>query len=548
MNTLHSTTPVPSAIPVLIIGGGPIGSGLSIELRLRGIDVLVIERDTDIPDGHPKARSNNMRTLEHYRRWGVSDALRQHAWTTRDPAERLIIAESLLSEPLGAFPLRYGRYVEESWSLAAEPSLSVPQNITMRILRERSIELGAQWRLGWEAVSVTQDAGRATTTLRAPDGSLHSVDSDYVVGCEGSDSLVRATAGIARNGDAPAGKHLTYVVRSEGYRIGELIGGPAYDALGMLYVVNREASSIISIPDDEHWGFGIRVHEGHDPDAGTVERYAQQLLGARVPIEIKSQSSWQVVTRVAQRYRHGRLFLAGNSAHICPPTGGHNMNVGMGDAVNLGWKLAAVLQGWAGETLLDSYDAERRPVGERTSQSSLDNSHALDVAAASVNSPAQGGDTPRARALRGEAIYRITFAEWNTHGVVLDERYDTSPVVVPDGTQAPPWSETEYWPHARPGHRAPLLRLSDGTPLYDRLGQGFTLLDTGAPGEYGNRLSEAARALGVPLTTVRISSSLAQPHYPSKLTLIRPDQHVAWQGDAIDDPHGVLARITGHPH
>jgi hypothetical protein len=141
-----SAMSVPTFVPVIVIGGGPIGSALSIELRLRGIDVLVVERDAEIREGHPKARSNNMRTLEHYRRWGISDALRKHAWTTRDPEQRLVIAESLVSEPLGAFPLRYGRHAEESWQLAAEPSLSVPQPVTMRILRGRSIELGARWR------------------------------------------------------------------------------------------------------------------------------------------------------------------------------------------------------------------------------------------------------------------------------------------------------------------------------------------------------------------------------------------------------------------
>ncbi len=541
----ESAHAVPETIPVLVVGGGPIGSALSIELRLHGIDVLVVERDAEIRLGHPKARSNNMRSLEHYRRWGISDALRAHAWTTRDPQQRLVIAETLLAEPLGAYTLRYGRHAEEARDLAAEPSLSVPQPVTMRILRERSIELGAQWRLGWEAVEIVQDDRSAVVQLRAPDGHLHTVRAAYVVGCDGPGSLVRRAAGIERNGDAPLHRQMSYVVRSEGHKIADLTAGPGYDALGMLAIFNTSASSIISIPDDELWGFGISVHDEREPTRAEIARYGQQLLGAEARIEVVSESSYQVLTRVATRYRTGRLFLAGDAAHVCPPTGGHNMNVGIGDAADLGWKLAAVLHGLGGEALLDSYDAERRPVGERVSRSALDNSRALTAAAQSVaaSRPPATVDTPRSRAQRGEALYRLTYAEWNTHGVVLDQRYDTSAWVVPDATSAPDWSETEYWPHARPGHRAPHILLDGDTPLYDRLGPWFTLLDSGAAPEETTRFLETAQRMGMPVTHLAVPQERTQAHYSAPLTLIRPDQHVAWQGHASDDAQAVIRRV-----
>jgi hypothetical protein len=362
---------------------------------------------------------------------------------------------------------------------------------------------------------------------------------------------VRRSAGIDRNGDAPLRRQMSYVVRSEGYRIADLISGPAYDSIGMLVVFNPDASSIISFPNDEHWGFGISVFDEREPSASEIERYGQHLLGAEARIEVVSQSSYQVLTRVATRYRAGRLFLAGDAAHVCPPTGGHNMNVGIGDAVDLGWKLAAVLHGWGGEKLLDSYDLERRPIGERVSRSALDNSRALAAAAesASASRPPSSNDTPLARAQRGEALYGLTYAEWNTHGVVLDQRYDASPLIVQDGTEAPPWEETEYWPYARPGHRAPHLHLPDGSPLYDQLGEYFTLLTVDAREDEVARLVDAAERIGMPLARLSLPASLAREHYAAEMTLIRPDQHIGWQENRSDDALAIMERVVGlAPH
>lgn len=368
---------LPEPIPVLIVGVGPIGLSLAIELRLHGIEVAVIEKDLEIVEGHPKGRSNDLRTLEHYRRWGVSDKLRKLSWQPENSKQRLVITESLIQKPLGSFPLFYGRDAGESNDLAAEPSFSVPQPITMRLLQARALELGASIFRGWKVLSVRQDEDRVIAEIQSPDGKVHSTTSAYAVGCDGPGSLVRKSAGIQQKGIEPIGRTLSFVVQAEGHRISDLISSPAHDALGMLFVLSPRVSSIISIPGKDGWGYSITVPDGKILTEEEILSVGQEILGVKANLKIVSRSSYKVFTRVSELYQKGRLLIAGDASHLCPPTGGHNMNVGIGDAVNLGWKIAAVLKGWGGQKLLESYDIERRPVGERVSDAAMKNSYDL---------------------------------------------------------------------------------------------------------------------------------------------------------------------------
>jgi 2-polyprenyl-6-methoxyphenol hydroxylase-like FAD-dependent oxidoreductase len=539
---------IPSSIPVLVVGAGPIGLSLAIELRLHNINVLVVDRDLDIIDGHPKGRGNDLRTLEAYHRWGVSDELRHLSWQTRNPNQKVIITENILAQPLGAYPLQYGRHVEESQAYAAEPSLSLPQPVLMRVLQKRARELGAHIFRGWEAVSI-QHGEKAVAALRSvTDGTSHHVSSEYIIGADGPASLVRKAAGISRAGDGPISRACSYVVRSEGHRIGDLISSPAHDALAFLMVLSATNCTIVSIPDDEQWGFSVMVNDDEeDPTEQQVIEAGQNVLGARVPLEVVSSSSYRVFTRVAEKYSAGRLFIAGDAAHLCPPTGGHNMNLGIGDAVNLAWKLAGVLHGWGGPTLLASYDAERRPVGARVTSSAMENSYSMqkvsDIFAELP--PLEENASAEQRYGRGEAAYKITYQQWNSLGVTLGQRYDESPLIIKDGWESPPYSPTEYWHHASPGHRAPHVWLEDGTPLLDHFGRGFTLLDVEAEDALVRRFLDAAESVGFPLTRLKLGASVARSKYPASITLIRPDQYISWQGDTCDDPGSVIDRIRG---
>jgi 2-polyprenyl-6-methoxyphenol hydroxylase-like FAD-dependent oxidoreductase len=549
---------LPDTVPVIVIGAGPVGLSVAIELRIHGIDVLVVERDFEIVDGHPKGRGNDLRTLEAYHRWGVSEELHRLSWQTRNPDQKLIITESIVDQPLGAYPLRYGRHVEESRKYAAEPSLSVPQPILMRVLQARAIELGARILRGWEATAIQQQAKNREYNREPPiatdlkclkTGAIHRVQSDYVVGCDGPNSLVRQIAGISRNGDGPTARAYSYVVRTKTHKIGDLLKSPAHDSLAFLMVLNSKACTIISIPDEESWGFSFLVKDDAPiPTERQIIQAGRDVLGIDdTHLEVLSSSSYRVFTRVADSYSKGRLFLAGDSAHLCPPTGGHNMNTGIGDAVNLGWKLAAVLNGWGGEKLLSSYDIERRPVGTSVSNCAMDNSYSManigDIFAKLP--PLEKDASQKVRFARGKIAYEATFQQWNSLGITLGQRYDKSPLIVKDDWEAPPYSTTAYWHYSSPGHRAPHLWLADGTPLIDHFGKGFTLLDVEASEVEVARFLEAADRVGLPFTHLALPANVARSKYLATITIIRPDQYISWQGDKSENYGALVDKIRG---
>ncbi|KAH8705904.1 FAD binding domain-containing protein [Talaromyces proteolyticus] len=548
MGALDIPSTIPDSLPVIVVGAGPVGLSLAIELRLHGIDVLVVERELEIVDGHPKGRGNDLRTLEHYHRWGVSSELHRLAWQTRNPNQKVIITQTINEQPLGAYPLRYGRHIEESQEYAAEPSLSVPQPILMRVLQKRAIELGAQIRRGWEAISIKLENETVVAELQSPTGIIHRVYSDYLIGCDGPGSQVRKAAGISQKGVGPIARADSYVVRSKGYKIRDMISSPAHDALAFLMVLNPKVCTIISIPDEENWGFSI-MSKDNDPSPPNekVQQVGQNILGANVPLEVISSSSFRVFTRIAESYSTGRLFIAGDAAHLCPPTGGHNMNIGIGDVVNLGWKLAAVLNGWGGEKLLSTYDSERRPVGDRVCNSAMENSYLMQKAANLFSElPPLGADSSQEqRFRRGETAYQATFQQWNSLGITLGQRYDDSPLTIKDCWEDPPYSAVEYWHYACPGHRAPHLWLDDGSPLLDHFGKGFTLLDVQASEVQVKCFLDAADRVGLPITWLKLPARIARTKYPASITIIRPDQYISWQGDGSDDPSSIIDSIRG---
>jgi hypothetical protein len=235
---------------------------------------------------------------------------------------------------------------------------------------------------------------------------------------------------------------------------------------------------------------------------------------------------------LADHYRNGRVFLAGDAAHLNPPWGGHGFNTGVGDAVNIGWKLAAVLDGWGGERLLASYEVERRPIAERTIQEAVANMSVLAPELGTHDLVASGWVGEQARRVAAQRIQVTKDREFHSLGLVLGYQYSASPVIVDDGTPPLPEGQT-YLPTARPGARLPHMWLPDGASLYDRLGSNFSLLRLYDDAD-GSSFIEAAAECGMSLDVIDLRGEMLKERYEAPLLLVRPDQHVAWRGTSVN--------------
>jgi hypothetical protein len=375
-----------------------------------------------------------------------------------------------------------------------------------------------------------------------------TVRGAFLVGCDGGSSRVRKQLGIRYAGEGPLGTSLFGgPMVSAHLRIPGLRRHLAGREFWQGWSVNTDViTDLITLDGQDEYMTHSAL--GSDTDSAELAAVVARALACDVDIEILTMASWRAGRAlVADQFASGRVFLCGDSVHLFTPTGGLGMNTGIDDAANLAWKLAAVLQGWGGPGLLASYEAERHPVAVR-------NTTAARALARSVQSVEVGADIEEAGPA-GEAERRRVGAllgqmgeEFASIGIQLGARYDGSPVVLGDGTQAPPDRPDVYEPSATPGGRLPHLRLPDGSSVFDRLGPGFTLLRTGKPGRTDagiEALRRAAAAAGVPLRVVGVDHDDAAGFYGAPLLLVRPDQYVAWRGARADDPARILATVTG---
>ncbi|WP_218628361.1 FAD-dependent monooxygenase [Variovorax sp. dw_954] len=515
---------------VLIVGSGPTGLALAIELGHRGIPCLVIERNARV--GHaPRAKTTNVRTREHMRRWGIAETLRAASPLGVSYPSNVLFVTRLAGHELARFenalycgPGRNPFYSEHSqW---------IPQYTVEEVMRAHAASLpGVQICFNTELVSFEQDdRGVHAVTRSLETGAVRAVKSEFLVGADGARSTVREAIGARMNGTYGMSRNYNVVFRAPG-----LAKAHRHDPAIMYWQVNADVPSIIGPMDsDDRWYFmPTGVKEGFKFEPSEAPALIRKASGIDLPYEVLSSDEWVASRLIADRYRSSRVFLAGDACHLHPPFGGYGMNMGVSDGVDLGWKIAAVLQGWGGPGLLDSYESERRGVHDYVMDESVANHATLG------NQLWQQGmedDDEAGAALRKEAGARISAAklrEFATLGVMLGYRYDASPVIVADGTPAPAHDFLNYVPSARPGCLAPHAWLHDGTSLYDHFGAGFTLLVTDdSNGDDIERARASARVAGVPLVIVRPHGMALAELYRARFALIRPDQHVAWRGDA----------------
>jgi 2-polyprenyl-6-methoxyphenol hydroxylase-like FAD-dependent oxidoreductase len=530
-------------VPVLIVGGGPVGLALAGDLGWRGIDCLLIEQ-TDGSIYQPRMDLVGIRTMEFCRRWGLVGTVEASPYP-RDYAQDNVYLTSLAGYELGRerFP---------GIGEAAPPPESpqrrerCPQNMFDPILREfASSQKTVTLRYRTRLVSFAQDAEAVTAEIEnAETGAREQIRARTIVGCDGARSLVRETLGIKMLGN-PVLTYTTNVI----FRCPHLLSlhdkGKAYRHI----LIGPEGTwaTIVAINGRDQWRFSlIGSSAQREYTIAEIEAAIRRAVGRDFAFEILSVLPWVRRELVAETYRSGRGFVAGDAAHAMSPTGGFGMNTGIGDAVDLSWKLAATLEGWGGDGLLDSYSAERAPVGARNVAEASSN---LRRMLAVGPHPDIADDTPEGAQTRksiGREFTETMRREWFTLGIHLGYRYEGSPICWPDGSPAPPDKSKSYVPTARPGHRAPHAWLADGRSTLDLFGRGFTLLGFDATGREAAPLLGAARQRRVPVEFVPLVEPPIAALYERRFVLVRPDGHVAWRSDRMpQDPLRLIDVVRG---
>jgi 2-polyprenyl-6-methoxyphenol hydroxylase-like FAD-dependent oxidoreductase len=531
---------------------------LAIELGRRGVSTIVLEEKTT-PNRFPAANATQARTMEHYRRLGFAERVRAQGLPPDYPTD-IAYFTRLTGYELARIELPSARAAREivktlsgSWS-AAELPHRCSQMYIEAVLREEAQALPAvSIRTGTRATALRDDGSGVEVDTESVEGETRgTLRAAYAVGSDGARSLARKTIGVSLSGESG-------VVR-------DFVGGRMfalhfrssrlYDAIPharawMYWTVARGRRSILAaINGRDQFAFHTQLKPELQPDDVTdadAREMFQTSLGIPLDIEIIARSNWNAgYTLVAEKFGGGRILIAGDAAHLFTPTGGLGYNTAVEDAVNLGWKLAALVNGWGGSALLDSYGSERQAIAKRntTFARGFADSVGLFVPAAELEEDSAEGAAARKTA--GEHLNFHARFEFNIPGITFGGRYDGSPIVVADGSAPPPDAANTYVPTACPGGRAPHLWLDDGRSLYDALGFEFTLLRLGPKAPDAGPFASAAATLGMPLTVLDLPNGPARDLYEADLALIRPDQIVAWRGNAAGDAASVLRQVSGH--
>lgn len=512
---------------VLIAGAGPVGLALACELGMRGIDCVVAERR----DGKlhvPKMSLVSAGSMEYCRRWGIADAVRSAVWSENHALD-FVYMETLAGRELARIKVPAYAVKRPDWT--PEGMCQCPQIYFDPILAGRVAKLSSvDRRYNTNVESFTQDDGGVSATLREEgSGTALHVRARYLIGCDGASSTVREALGIRLSGEGAIANSVNIFFRS-----------PTLTALhdkgwARIYRPIDDGgcwSELIPIDGRELWRLTVFDDPRYEHNPAAALR---RMAGFEFPFEIISTLLWERRDSVAESYGRGRVLLAGDSAHQSSPTGGAGMHTGMEEAVNLAWKLDAVLTGWGGERLIESYEAERKPVADRNIELSTHTYRALR-------------SIPPASDADAKPAWRTT--EMGTYSIPDHVRscpsFDQSPICVGDGSPPLDRAPPVYVASTRPGARAPHGWLAKDRSTLDLFGEGFVLLRLGANAPHGTPLLDAARARGVPMREEVVTDQTVAALYEQPLVLVRPDFHVAWRAACIPgDPLAIIDYVRG---
>ena len=543
--------------PVLIVGGGPFGLMLANELGRRNISVLLIDEKSSTAF-NPQANATQARTMEHFRRLGFADEVRALGLPADYPTDIAYFTRfahyelARFSLPSSGAAKSRIQTMTGSWS-AAELPHRVSQKWVEKVLYEHALACRSNTiRFNHRLLDFDQQPDGVTATIEdIKNGTAFTVQAGYLVGADGARSLVRQALGFHYVGEGGAVRefmggrmHAMYI------RVPDFYSMSGHAPAWMNVTFNRDRRAFMAAVDGKsEFAFHTQLRADEDEtalsDADAIAMF-HAAMGAQVSVDILSRGTWRAgFTLVVERMQSGRIFLGGDAAHLFTPAGGLGYNTAIEDAVNLGWKVAAVVRGAAPHSLLATYEQERRPAAVRNTNYARQFADSLgaNIAPAELEDDSPAGAEARARA--GEYFNVHARKEFNIPGITFGCRYDGSPVIVADG-EPPPDRANVYTPTSCPGGRAPHLWLGEDHSLYDEFGFEWTLLCLGTRPPSTEGIKTAFAEVGLELKVLNVESEMARDIYETDLALIRPDQVVAFRGQEISDARGLTVKVTGY--
>jgi len=540
---------------VLIVGAGPVGLTLAMDLAQRGIDVLVVETRYHGEPPNVKCNHVSARSMEIFRRLGIAAGLRD-AGLPPDYPNDVVYRTSFTGEELSRIPIpaRQDRYTAsggpDTWWPTPEPPHRINQIYLEPVLFAHAESLPGLRILNRTRLDdfVQDDRGVSASGVNLDTEATVRIHCDYLIGCDGGRSNVRKKIGASLSGTDVVGRVQSTYLRAPTL-LGLLKNKPAWAT----FALNpRRCGNVYAIDGKETWLLHNYL-KADETDFEAVDRdWAIRTIlgvGPEFQYEVLSKEDWIGRRLVADRFRDRRVFICGDASHLWIPMAGYGMNAGIADAMNLSWLLAAHLKGWATEHALTAYEAERQPITEQVSKFAMNHALALqkqrEGVPAGIEAPGEVGAATRAAA--GQALYELNVKQYCCGGLNFGYFYDQSPLIAYDGETAPAYTMDQFTPSTVPGCRTPHLWLDDGRSLYDAVGADYTLLRFD-PALDTQALEDAARRRGVPLAVLDVNSAGAAGLYRHALVMSRPDQHVAWRGDCLPaNPLALIDQLRGAP-
>lgn len=538
---------------VCIVGAGPVGLSLAMDLARRGIEVLMVEMRYRGEPPNVKCNHVSARSMEIFRQLGIAQAVRSAGLPDEYPND-VAYKTRFLGKELSRIqiPNRLTRYTASEGPDTNWPTPEPPHRIN-QIYLEPILFKEAEKVSNIRILNRTQvldfkdeENGCKIFAQNLDDQTQIEIEADFIIGCDGGRSMVRKKMGTQLSGMGELGKVQSTCIRAP-QLLNLLNDTPAWAT----FSVNPErGGNVYAIDGKEIWLIHNYLLEGEDDfEAIDRDKSIRQILGVdeTFEYEIITKEDWIARRLVADQFRSKRTFICGDAAHLWVPMAGYGMNAGIADAMNLSWTLAAYLNGWAGKGILDLYQIERQPITAQVSKFAMN--HAIQLHKERVKVPAniedEGAEGQQSRESFGQMLYDLNVRQYCCSGLNFGYYYDQSPAIIYDDEPAPSYDMNRFTSSTVPGCRLPHFWLEDGSSLYDRLGQDYTLISFDQSLDYSS-LKTIAADLDFPLEILTLSETMPKDlGYKTKLVLVRPDQHVAWRGDVLsEDLHHLLGVVS----